>query len=70
MNGKKMLKPDGQLINVDWKKESMEIGPPLHIRFNEEEAKNLIEEAGFIVTKVEDIRPYHYLIEASPSKTH
>ncbi len=64
MNARKMLKPAGRLVDLDWKKESMEIGPPLRIRFSEEDAVSLIEGAGFQVETVKEVKPYHYLIIA------
>lgn len=66
MNAKKMLKPDGRLIDLDWKKEPMNLGPPLQIRFNEEEAINLIKEVGFKIEIVKEAGPYHYIIIAKP----
>jgi len=38
-NAKRMMKSTGRLIDLDWKKEPMELGPPLRIRFSEEEAQ-------------------------------
>ena len=61
-NARKMLKPAGRLVNLDWKKEPMEFGPPLQIRFSAEEAARLIEEHGFLVENVKEVGPYHYLI--------
>ncbi len=63
-NAKSALKPNGRLVNVDWKKESMPIGPPLDIRFSEKEASSLITKAGFAVESVEDVGPYHYVVLA------
>ena len=63
-NAKTALKPSGRLVNVDWKKESMPIGPPLEIRFNEQEASSLIIRAGFTIESVADAGEYHYLIMA------
>ncbi len=63
-NARSALKSNGRLINVDWKKESMPIGPPLEIRFNEKEASSLITKAGFDVEGVEDVGPYHYVVVA------
>ena len=63
-NARKMLKPGGKLVDLDWKKEPSPFGPPLEIRFDEAKAKSLIENAGF---RVESIKPngvYHYLIIA------
>jgi ubiquinone/menaquinone biosynthesis C-methylase UbiE len=66
-NARKTIKPDGKLVNLDWKKESMELGPPVEIRFNEATAVYLITEAGFVVESVTDHGPYHYMVIASPS---
>jgi ubiquinone/menaquinone biosynthesis C-methylase UbiE len=63
-NAKRMLKPGGNLVDLDWKKENTPFGPPLEIRFDEAKAGALIEAAGF---KIESIKPeglYHYLIIA------
>nr|MDO8097522.1 methyltransferase domain-containing protein [Candidatus Njordarchaeota archaeon] len=65
-NASMMLKPTGHLVDLDWKKEPMEIGPPLHIRFSEEEARGHIQKAGFDIESVKDMGPYHYLIVAVP----
>ena len=64
-NGKRMLKATGRLVDVDWKKTSMEVGPPLQIRFSEEEAARLIESVGFKVQAVTESAPYHYMIIAT-----
>lgn len=63
-NANQMLKPSGKLVNIDWKKEPMEHGPPLRIRFSEEEAKDLIETAGFKVETMRDAGCNHYIITA------
>jgi ubiquinone/menaquinone biosynthesis C-methylase UbiE len=63
-NARRMLKPTGRLVDLDWKKEAMELGPPLHIRFSEKEAARLIEETGFKVETIKESRLYHYLIVA------
>ncbi len=64
MNAKKMVKSDGRLIDLDWKKESMKLGPPLRIRFSQEEAIRLIESTGLKIEEVKENGPYHYLIVA------
>ena len=65
-NAKKMLKPSGTLVNLDWKKEQMSFGPPERIRFSEEKASDLLKEAGFTVESVKEAGPYHYLVTAKP----
>jgi ubiquinone/menaquinone biosynthesis C-methylase UbiE len=67
-NAKRMLKPAGKLIDLDWKKVQMEMGPPLQIRFSEEEAMTRIKAAGFEIESVKDVGPYHYLITARPKE--
>jgi ubiquinone/menaquinone biosynthesis C-methylase UbiE len=63
-NAAKMLKPSGTLVNLDWKKEPMEFGPPVEIRFSEEKAIKLIEAGGFKVKTVRNFGLYHYMIIA------
>jgi ubiquinone/menaquinone biosynthesis C-methylase UbiE len=63
-NARKMLKPDGRLIDLDWKKEPTELGPPLQIRFSQEKAAKLIQKAGFTIESIKEAGPYHYLITA------
>jgi len=63
-NAKRMLKPDGRLVDLDWKKEPMELGPPLAIRFSEHQAFRMIESAGFKIVDVRQSGPYHYVVIA------
>jgi ubiquinone/menaquinone biosynthesis C-methylase UbiE len=65
-NARRMLKPMGKLVDLDWKKKIMSKGPPFHIRFSEEKAVGLIREAGFEVQFVKDSGKYHYLVVARP----
>ncbi|MBN1366674.1 MAG: class I SAM-dependent methyltransferase [Dehalococcoidales bacterium] len=65
-NAHRMLKANGKLGDLDFKKIHMEFGPPYEIRFSEAKAKELIERAGFITESIEDIPPYNYLIIARP----
>jgi ubiquinone/menaquinone biosynthesis C-methylase UbiE len=64
-NARRMIKPGGILVDLDWKKEGIPIGPPAHIKFDEAYASKLIEAAGFKVESVKDSPPYHYLITAT-----
>ena len=65
-NAKRMLKTTGRLVDLDWKKEPMEPGPPLRIRLSEEEAALLIESVGFRIGTVKETGPFHYVIIAKP----
>jgi ubiquinone/menaquinone biosynthesis C-methylase UbiE len=64
-NSKRMVKPTGKLVDLDWKKERMQLGPPLHIRFSEKEATSLMRHEGFKIDAVSEVGPDHYLIKAS-----
>lgn len=65
-NARKMLKPKGRLVNLDWKAEATPMGPPLWKRFSVEKAEGLIKAAGFNIEKVANPGPYHYMIVARP----
>jgi ubiquinone/menaquinone biosynthesis C-methylase UbiE len=66
-NSHQMLKPTGYLVNLDWKKISMPVGPPVEKRFDEATAALLIESAGFKVMTTKNSGSFHYLITASPA---
>jgi len=63
-NAKAMLKPAGKLVNLDWKKKPMLFGPPLRIRFSEEQAAELIKTAGFTIESVKSAGLNFYIITA------
>jgi ubiquinone/menaquinone biosynthesis C-methylase UbiE len=63
-NARAMIKPTGRLVNLDWKKEPMKLGPPVEIRFDEAMASRLLSEAGFLVETIDESGPYHYIVTA------
>ena len=65
-NARRMIKPTGRLVNLDWKNKDSPFGPPMRIRFSEAKAVSLIEAAGFKVENVEDSGHYHYIVYAKP----
>jgi ubiquinone/menaquinone biosynthesis C-methylase UbiE len=65
-NAKKMLKADGRLIDLDWKKQEMPFGPPFKIRYNEDHVSNLVKNAGFQIDQVKVVGSYHYVVTAKP----
>jgi len=67
LNACQMLKPQGRLANLDWKKEPMKLGPPVEKRFEVAAASALLRQAGFKVEKSQDCGPYTYLIIAAPA---
>lgn len=65
-NAKKMLAPGGSIIDLDWKDEPMDFGPPLEKRINLEKAKRMITAAGLHIRMEKEEGLYHYLIMAAP----
>jgi ubiquinone/menaquinone biosynthesis C-methylase UbiE len=65
-NASKMIKPSGRLVDLDWKKQPMNFGPPENIRFSEDEAARLIFKAGFKIEQRREAGPFHYVITAKP----
>jgi ubiquinone/menaquinone biosynthesis C-methylase UbiE len=65
-NARQMLKLTGTLVNLDWKKKLMPFGPPVRIRFSEEQASNLIKQAGFTIESVKDLGSNFYIVTAKP----
>jgi ubiquinone/menaquinone biosynthesis C-methylase UbiE len=63
-NARQIVKPDGKLVNLDWKKEATPIGPPVTRRLAEVTAIRLIENAGFKVESVQNSSRYCYIIIA------
>jgi ubiquinone/menaquinone biosynthesis C-methylase UbiE len=69
-NCRKVLRPAGRLIDLDWKAEPMELGPPLEIRFSTHKASELIKAAGFEIVEMRESGPFHYIIEARTRQSH
>lgn len=68
-NAIQMIKPEGLLVDLDWKKLEMPFGPPYKIRLSEHEALTLIHDAGFKGKTSRHVGLYHYLLTATPRKT-
>jgi ubiquinone/menaquinone biosynthesis C-methylase UbiE len=63
-NAERMLGKKGRLVDLDWKDEPMELGPPPGIRFSVGKAISLMESVGLRIHSVQEAGPYHYLIIA------
>ena len=60
-----MLKPWGEVVDLDWKKIKMDFGPPEDIRFSEQKVAEMLKTAGFKAGVSRSVGPYHYLITAT-----
>ncbi len=56
----RILRPGGNLLLVDWKKEPTEKGPPVEERLSEVEALRRVRRTGFLHTRSPTVGPYHY----------
>jgi ubiquinone/menaquinone biosynthesis C-methylase UbiE len=61
----RILKNDGILAIVDWKKESTPVGPPVDHRFSELDVTEILRLCGFEPIEIREAGPYHYLIVCS-----
>jgi len=65
-NAKEMLKANGILVNLDWRKEETAgMGPPISIRFDERQASDMISSQGFRITSVSRSGKYNYIVTAA-----
>jgi ubiquinone/menaquinone biosynthesis C-methylase UbiE len=62
---KRIIKANGKLIIIEWKKESMEIGPPVDHRISEDEVRGLLKKGGFSIDKKIDFNDEFYGIIAT-----
>ena len=59
---KKMLKPGGQIIVLDYKKEQLPVGPPPEMKMAREEVIREMEAGGFKLAKEHTFLPYQYFL--------
>jgi arsenite methyltransferase len=63
---KKMLKPGGQIIVLDYKKEKLPVGPPPEMKLAREDVLREMESAGFKLAKEHTFLPYQYFLVFVP----
>jgi ubiquinone/menaquinone biosynthesis C-methylase UbiE len=59
---KTLLKPNGCLAIIEFKKNEGPPGPPKHIRLSEDEVEKMVTRHGFVKKKTVDIGEYNYLM--------
>jgi len=57
---RRILRPNGVMGVVDWRRIEMSMGPPIEHRLSEEEAVSLVQKAGFRSSETRLAGPYHY----------
>ena len=59
---KEMLKPDGQVVMIDFKAEPTPVGPPLDLRISREALVKEMAAAGFKLASEHTFLPYQYFL--------
>lgn len=60
---RKMLKPSGQIIMIDYKKTPTPVGPPMEMRIARDDLIKEMEKNGFRVAEEHAFLPYQYFLE-------
>jgi len=64
---KKMLKPGGQVIVIDFQKKELPVGPPMEMRVSREDVVHEFEQNGFQLAREHTILPYQYFLVFAPA---
>ena len=59
---RRMLKPGGQVVMIDFHKRDLPVGPPASMKLSREESIKEMEGAGFSVAKEHTFLPYQYFL--------
>jgi len=59
---KKMLKPGGQVIIIDFQKKDLPLGPPPEMKIAREDVLHQMESNGFKLVKEHTFLPYQYFL--------
>ncbi len=59
---KKMLKPGGQVVIIDFQKKDTPVGAPMEMRIAREDVVREFQQGGFALTKEQTFLPYQYFL--------
>ena len=59
---KRMLKPGGEVVMIDFQKKDLPVGPPLQMKIRREDLIKQMESHGFRIRKEYTFLPYHYFL--------
>ncbi len=63
---RKMLKPGGQVVMIDFQKKELPFGPPLEMKIAREDLVRQMEANGFALAKEHTFLPYQYFLVFTP----
>ncbi len=59
---KAALKPGGRVVNIDFYKKPLPVGPPVAMKLSEDEVIGEFKATGFRLVKRNDFLPYQYFL--------
>ena len=63
---KKMLKPGGEIVMIDFHKKELPFGPPVQMKIAREDLIKQMEANGFKLSKEHTFLPYQYFLVFAP----
>ncbi len=63
---KKMLRPGGEIVMIDFHKKELPFGPPMHMKIAREDLIKQMETNGFRLSKEHTFLPYQYFLVFAP----
>lgn len=57
---RRILKPTGYAVDVDWRRIETEFGPPFELRLDQDSVKEILADNGFDIARTMEAGPYHY----------
>ncbi len=65
---KRMLKPGGEIVVIDFQKKELPVGPPMEMRVAREEVIKQMERHGFRLAREHGFLPYQYFLIFKPQQ--
>lgn len=62
-----MLKPDGEVVMIDFHKKELPVGPPMKMKIAREDLIKQMGSAGFRLAKEHTFLPYQYFLVFVPN---
>jgi ubiquinone/menaquinone biosynthesis C-methylase UbiE len=63
---KKMLKPSGEVVMIDFHKKEFPVGPPMNMKIAREDLSKQLDSNGYRLTKEHSFLPYQYFLVFVP----
>ena len=63
---KRMLKPGGEVVMIDFHKKELPVGPPVNMKIAREDLIKQLDSNGYRLTKEHSFLPYQYFLVFVP----